>query len=72
MKDNVEYFLQMLAKQTKLACFWAHLKCMLTLISVPMLLMPAINVLLYPCLFCSCFDLFQNRNEIFLQIGIGQ
>ena len=72
MKDDVEYFLQMLANQTKLACFWAHLKYILTLVSVPMLLMPTINVLLYPCLFCSCFDLLQNRNEIFQKIGIGQ
>ena len=72
MKDDVEYFLQMLANQTKLACFWAHLKCILTSIVVPMLLMPTINVLLYPCLFFHVFDLFQNRNEIFLKIGIGQ
>ena len=72
MKDDVEYFLQMLANQTKLARFGAHLKCILTLIYVPMLFMPTINVLLYPRIFVHVFYLIQNRNEIFLKIGIGQ
>ena len=73
MKDDVEYFLQMLANQTKLACFWGSFE-VYTNFNICTHAINAYNkcIIVPMFFFVHVFDLFQNRNEIFLKIGIGQ